>query len=355
MTAAASARLAAQWKARLAEPHPVLALAPMQDITDLAFWRVLHRYGGPDVYFTEYFRVLPHSTPERGIVESLTANPTGRPVVAQLIGHDISALVRTARWLESLPVAGVDLNLGCPAPVVYRKAAGGGLLRERERVDAILKALRQAVTVNLSVKTRVGFDSAEDFEALLDLFAAHALDWVSVHGRTVRDGYRSAVRYDLIARAAQRLPCPVLANGNLHAPAQALRVLAETGARGLMIGRGAVRNPWLFAQIRSALRGEPPTYPTGREVLRYLHALWDATAAPDLSERSHVQRIKKHLNFVALGIEPSGHFLDACRRATQPAELFAIWERHLAHDRPLTLEPLPLPLGARDVLAGVHA
>ncbi len=354
MTGHVSAQLAARLKARLAGPDPVLALAPMQDITDLGFWGLLHRYGGPDVYFTEYFRVLPHSTPERWIVESITANPTGRPVVAQLIGHDIPALVRTARWLESLPVAGVDLNLGCPAPVVYRKCAGGGLLRDLAQVDAILKALRQAVRVNLSVKTRVGFDSAGGFEALLDVLAAHPLDWVTVHGRTVRDGYRSAVRYDLIARAAQRLPCPVFANGNLHAPAQARRVWAETGVRGLMIGRGAIRHPWLFAQIRRALRGEPPVPPTGREVLGYLHALWDATAAPELSERAHVQRIKKHLNFVALGIEPTGRFLDACRRAVQAAELFAIWEHHLAHDRPLTLEPLPLPLGERDVLAGVH-
>jgi tRNA-dihydrouridine synthase B len=341
-------------EALLAGSEPVLALAPMQDITDLAFWRLLHRYGGPDLYFTEYFRVHAASVPERWIVEAITANPTGRPVIAQLIGNDVPALVRTARFLQRLPIAGIDLNLGCPAPVVYRKCAGGGLLRDLPLVDAILRALRDAVAVKLSVKTRLGFDTADGFDALLDLLAVHPLDWVTVHGRTVSEMYRSPVRYDLIARAAARLPCPVFANGNLYAAEQALTVQRQTGVRGLMIGRGAIRNPWLFTQIRACGRGEPPPQPTGRDLLAYLHALWEATASPELTERSHVQRIKKHLNFIALGVEPTGTFLDGCRRATTRAELFALWAAHLDHAQPMTLTPLTLPLGERDLLAGAH-
>ena len=95
---------------------PILALAPMQDVTTLQFMRVIARYGGPDVYWTEYFRVHGDSRPEKWILESITENPTGRPVVAQLIGNDIPALVRTARELQKYPVAAIDLNLGCPAP-----------------------------------------------------------------------------------------------------------------------------------------------------------------------------------------------------------------------------------------------
>jgi hypothetical protein len=105
---------------------------------------VLRRYGGADLYFTEYFRVYAGSHLDRSILRSIVDNPTGRPVVAQLIGNDIPELVRTARELQRYPVAAIDLNLGCPAPVVYRKCAGGGLLREPDRVDAILRALRQA-------------------------------------------------------------------------------------------------------------------------------------------------------------------------------------------------------------------
>ena len=336
------------------EPGPLLALAPMQDVTDLAFWRLIRRYGGPDLYFTEYFRVHATSVPERGIVESITANPTGRPVIAQLIGNDVPALVRTAAWLQRLPIAGIDLNLGCPAPVVYRKCAGGGLLRDLPRVDDILKALRQTVTVKLSVKTRVGFDSPAVFDALLDVLASHPLDLVTVHGRTVAEMYRSPVRYELIARAAARLSCPVLANGNIYSGLQALEVLRATGVHGLMIGRGAIRNPWLFDQIRARIRGTEPTLPAGRDVLAYLHALYEATASPDLTEQSHVQRIKKYLNYVGLGVEATGGFLNRARRATRRTELFDLFSEHLDHDRPMPLEPLPLPLGETDLLAGEH-
>src|SRR5689334_18743967 len=139
--------------------EPMLALAPMQDVTDLPFWRLMAEYGGADVYYTEYFRVHSTSTLEKEIARSIVENPTGRPAVAQMIGNDIEALVRTAKQLEQLPIAAVDLNLGCPAPVVYRKCAGGGLLREPARIDRILGALRDAISGAFTVKTRLGFDS----------------------------------------------------------------------------------------------------------------------------------------------------------------------------------------------------
>src|ERR1035441_9150290 len=147
-------------------PEAILALAPMQDVTDLAFWRFMARYGGADVYWTEYFRVHADSRLEGWILESITQNPTGRPVVAQMIGNDVPSLVRTAKELQQYPVAAIDLNLGCPAPVVYRKCAGGGLLRELAKIDAILGALREAVSIPFTVKTRIGFDSAAPFDEL---------------------------------------------------------------------------------------------------------------------------------------------------------------------------------------------
>ena len=108
--------------------EPILALAPMQDVTDLPFWKLMAKYGGADLYFTEYFRVHATSNLDKNILRSITENPTGKPAIAQMIGNDIPSLVRTARELQQYPIAAVDLNLGCPAPVVYRKCAGGGLL-----------------------------------------------------------------------------------------------------------------------------------------------------------------------------------------------------------------------------------
>jgi tRNA-dihydrouridine synthase len=322
-------------------PAPVLALAPMQDVTTLEFWRVLARYGGADVYWTEYFRVHGNSRPEKWILRSITENPTGRPVVAQLIGNDIPALVRTAKTLQRHPVAAIELNLGCSAPIVYRKCAGGGLLREPQKIDAILGALRDAVTVPFTVKTRIGFESPTEFDALLPLFAKHPIDLLTVHARTVVQMYRPGVRYDLIARAVRELRCPVLANGNVHGPAQAQALLAETGARGLMIGRGAIRNPWLFDQIRAQLRNEKIKLPAGRDVLGYVRELWENEITPGVKESAQVQRMKKFMNFIGEGVGEK--FLHEIRRVTTAADFFRVCEDFLNHDQPMMLEPDSAP------------
>ncbi len=323
--------------ALLAGPRPVLALAPMQDVTDLPFWKLMARYGGADLYFTEYFRVHADSRLEKPILRSITENPTGQPVVAQMIGNDIPSLVRTARELQQHPIAAVDLNLGCPAPVVYRKCAGGGLLREPQRVDAILGALRDAVQTRFTVKTRLGFDSPAVFEELLPIFARHHIDLLTVHGRTVAGGYQSEVDYEAIARAAQAMPCPVLANGNIDSAPRAESVLTRTGARGVMIGRGAVRNPWVFEQIRAHGEGREPVQPSGREVLEYIMALYEAVCSPEVPEGSQVQKMKKYLNFIALGAESTGRFLHEIRRVGTRAEFMAVCTEHLDHGERLGL------------------
>src|SRR5215831_12734177 len=318
---------------------PALALAPMQDVTTLEFMRVVARYGGPDVYWTEYFRVHGDSRPEKWILESITKNPTGKPVVAQMIGNDIPALVRTAKLLQKYPVAAIDLNLGCPAPIVYRKCAGGGLLREPQKIDAILGALRDAVTVPFTVKTRIGFESASEFDALLSVFAKHPIDLLTVHARTVTQMYRPGVRYDLIAHAAREMKCPVLLNGNVFSALQAKQLLAETKVRGLMIGRGAIRNPWMFDQIRAELRGEKIKLPTGRGVLAYIRELWDNEITPGVKESAQVMRMKKFMNFIGEGVNEK--FLFEIRRVTTTADFFRVCEQFLGHDAPMPLEPSP--------------
>ncbi len=324
--------------ALLRGPEPLLALAPMQAVTDLAFWGVIAPRGGADAYWTEYFRAHRDSRPERWILDSIVRNPTGRPVVAQMIGNDAASLARTARELQRYPIAAVELNLGCPAPVVYRKCAGGGLLRQPERIDALLGALRDAVAIPFTVKTRIGFDSPGEFDALLALFARHDIDLLTVHGRTVAQLYRPGVRYDLIAQAARSLRCPVLANGNVQSAEQALALLEQTGARGLMIGRGAVRNPWLFRQIRQLQRGESVTLPTGRDVLAYIRELWDSQTAPEVQETGQAQRMKKFMNFIGEGVPPAEPFLHDIRRVATRNDFFRVCEAYLDHDRPVSLE-----------------
>jgi nifR3 family TIM-barrel protein len=320
--------------------EPVLVLAPMQDVTHLAFWKLMTRYGGADVYCTEYFRVHADSRLDADILASITENPTGRPVIAQMMGNDIPSLVRTAKELQQYPIAAVDLNLGCPVPVVYKKCAGGGLLREPEKIDTILGALREAVTIPFTVKTRLGFDDPTIFDRLLPIYARHSLDLLTVHGRTVKEMYRTAVHYEYIARAVAEMPCPVVANGNVSSAESAETVLRLTGARGLMIGRAAIRNPWIFEQIRQARRGERVNHPTGREILAYIEALYNAVNKPDAREISQVNNLKKYLNYVALGVEPSGQFLHSIRRVTSRADLFRVCAEYLDHGDPVRHEAL---------------
>jgi tRNA-dihydrouridine synthase B len=337
----------AQLDSLLSDSTPFLALAPMQDVTDLPFWRLMAAYGGPDVYWTEYSRVHSTCTIDAQVLRSIVENPTGRPAIAQIIGNDPAALVKAAIELQKYPVAAIDLNLGCPAPVVYRKCAGGGLLREPKRIDAMLGALRQAVTsVKFTVKTRIGFDDTRVFDELLPIFARHRIDLLTVHGRTVSEMYRTEVRYEFIAQAVRSMPCPVVANGNVFSPARAAAVLKSTGAKGLMIGRGCIRNPWLYDQIRAHLRGEPYRLPTGRDVLEYVGRLYEETRpTAGFRERLQVEKMKKYMNFVGEGVAPE--FLHRIRRAVTREDFFACCREFLEHDHPMDLIPKSNPASAQ--------
>ena len=330
--------------------QPLTALAPMQDVTDLAFMRVIARYGPPDFFFTEFFRVHAQSRLEKHILRSLTENTTGRPVFAQLIGENVPDLLRTVRDLLVYPVAGIDLNLGCPAPKVYRKNVGGGLLREPGRVDEILGALRAAVPGLLTVKMRLGFDDTANFPRLLEIVVRHGIDLLAVHGRTVKDMYRSAVRHDFIAEAVRAVRCPVLANGDITSAHRAAGILARTRAAGVMMGRHAIRNPWIFRQCRElfACRSADGAHagifqPTLADVRAYIDHLYAATATPGVPERLQVAKMKKYLNFIGQSVDPAGAFLYDMRRAETEAALFAACDRHLLRDpvRLFSLEPYP--------------
>jgi tRNA-dihydrouridine synthase B len=314
---------------RIIAGQPLTALAPMQDVTDLPFMRVMAHYGAPDYFFTEFFRVHAQSRPEKHIVRSLVENRTGRPIFAQLIGEHVPDMIRTARELLQYPVAGIDLNMGCPAPKIYKKNVGGGLLRDPAKIDDLLGGLRDAIPGLFTVKMRIGFDGTENFARVLDIVNRHNVDLLSVHGRTVKEMYRSDVHYDFIAQAAQTVRCPVLANGNVTSAARARGVLQTTGAAGVMIGRHAIRNPWIFRQTRELLAGGAPFQPTLGDVHEYISRLYRETQLPEVPEKAHVAKMKKYLNFVGQSVDPNGAFLHDRRRAMTESELFAVCDRHL--------------------------
>ncbi len=321
---------------------PFTALAPMQDVTNLWFMKVIAHYGSPDYFFTEYFRVHDTSRLNCKILAAITENDTGRPVFAQMIGESIPDLVRTAKELCQYNIAGVDLNMGCPVPRIYRKNVGGGLLREPETVDGILGELRAAVNDKpLTVKMRVGFENTDNFYKILDIINRHNIDLLSLHGRTVKEMYQGEVKYNLIAEAVRRVDCPVLANGNINSAKTALEVLSQTGAAGVMVGRWAIGNPWIFNQIRQALGGEQITLVPLVEVRNYIERLWQTPTASTIPERARVGYLKMFLNYIALSVDTEGHFLRLMRKAQTELELFNVCDRFLVVDMSKTLALAP--------------
>ena len=134
---------------------------------------------------------------------------------------------------------------------------------------------------------------------------------------------------------------PQSLTGNVQSAQNASEILKLTGARGLMIGRGAIRNPWLFVQIRQLQQGEPVVVPRGRDVLAYVRALYDAVCSPDVRESAQVQKMKKYMNHLGVGVDADGQFLHQIRRVATRSEFFTVCERFLDHDEPMPLEPFP--------------
>ena len=321
----------------------VTALAPMQDVTDLSFMNVIAEYGCPDYFFTEYFRVHETSRLDKPILRSITENTTGKPIFAQMIGESIPDLVRIAKLLSDYPVAGIDLNMGCPAPRIYRKNVGGGLLRDPDKIDRILGELRANVAGRLTVKMRIGFEDTSAFDRVLSLIDKHDIDLLSLHGRTVKEAYHGAVHYDAIAQAVARLRCPVLANGNVGSAATAMAVLSQTQAAGVMVGRSAIRNPWIFSQIRQALSGQEMTVVTLGQVRGYIDRLYRMPTAQNVPEKSRVSHLKMYLNYIGQSVDGSGGFLREMRRAKTEVELFDICDRYLLTNPQAVFSPEPYP------------
>lgn len=276
-----------------------LVLAPMQDVTDLAFMRTLQRIGSlPDTFITAYFRSTSTTCALAEFnLRCIDENETGVPILAQLAGSEADALLRDAHMLLARPgVAGINLNAGCPSPLVNRHGAGAGLLRDLPRFAGVLHALRSEIPAGLfSVKCRLGWeDAASEFPRILDLLASAEPDEVGIHARTRRQLYGGVPEFSYVQAAASRLNCPVLANGDIQTPEQAAACLKQTSAAGLMLGRGAVRNPYLFRQLRGGLP------PTSAEMKMYYDILIEETGRVFLNKRTekgHCNRMKKYLAF----------------------------------------------------------
>ncbi|MBO7521001.1 MAG: tRNA-dihydrouridine synthase family protein, partial [Opitutales bacterium] len=310
--------------------NPVCALAPMQDITDSGFMSVVAECGAPDFFVAEYFRVHEFSTLEKSVLEAVLSSPASKPVSAQIIGEDEFHIVRTISLLKKYPqIKYLDLNIGCPAPKVYRKNVGGGLLKEPKKIRSILKAMRENWGGFLSAKTRLGFGSADALEEIVGIINESGADFFTLHGRTVKQLYRGEADYEAIRKAAKLSKIPLIANGDLTSAKKALQVAEFTGAKGVMIGRHAVRNPWIFRQIKELQEGREMFLPTLADAYQYAEKIHEHIIKSNPQIRYADGRMKKFLNFIGLGVDGDGAFLNEMRRAKGIAGLFEVCKKHM--------------------------
>ncbi len=258
-----------------------LMLAPMQGLSNRMFRRVQAGLGRPDVVFTEFVRVRPGADKviaDSDFVEACATVP-GVPLVVQVIGAAEEGVIEACRDLVDRGVTHINVNMGCPWGRMTSVLAGGGMFRHPDTVAPMLSALREIVPGTLSVKTRAGLDDPRELFAVLPAFADAGIDFLIVHPRTVAQKYKGRADHALVAEIVKSVPFAVIANGDVRDAPEAERVLATTSAAGLMLGRGAVRDPWLFERVRGTLSKERPTGDERRAMLAaYLSLLLDGYA-----------------------------------------------------------------------------
>ena len=230
-----------------------LALAPMAGVTDSVFRDICSQHGAGYVVS----EMVSADTTLHGTEKTRTRilkTRSASPHAVQIVGSDPDKLAAAARYNVSQGADIIDINMGCPAKKVCNKLAGSALLEDEKLVERILQAVVKSVTVPVTLKIRTGPDrERRNGVAIAKIAEDCGIQMLAVHGRTRADRFKGEAEFDTIAAIKQSVRLPVLANGDIKTPEQALDVLARTGADGLMIGRAAQGNPWIFAQINAYL------------------------------------------------------------------------------------------------------
>ncbi len=241
-------------------PRPV-ALAPMEDVTDASF-RLICKEMGADMTYSEFVSADALIRNIAATTRKLEIHPAERPTAIQIYGRDVDSMVEAAKIVEQARPDIIDINFGCPVKKVAGKGAGAGMLRDIPRMLAITQAVVKAVSLPVTVKTRLGWDHdnriiVELAERLQDCGIAA----LTVHGRTRSQMYTGQADWEMIARVKEnpRLNIPLIGNGDICSGDDALRAFNHYGVDGIMVGRASIGAPWVFCDIRRALAGDDAT------------------------------------------------------------------------------------------------
>ena len=315
-----------------------IILAPMQGVVDHPMREMLTRLGGYDRCVTEFIRVTQTHLPEkvffRYCPELKQGGKTlaGTPVYIQFLGGNPRLLADNAVIATQLGAAGIDLNFGCPAKVVNRHDGGSVLLKEPTRVAAIVRAVREAVdpAVPVTAKIRLGF---QDASLLLDIAGgveAAGASELCIHARTREDGYKPPAYWQHINVVRQQLTIPVVVNGEIWTPQDAMQAQLESGCADVMLGRGALACPDLARAIKQQHQGQRPQFMSWLTVLEELADFFETSDQPDPKYIGN--RTKQWLSYLKNQYAGAELLFERIKRLRTVPDILDAMEQHRRHD-----------------------
>jgi tRNA-dihydrouridine synthase len=251
------------------------------------------------------------------------------PLSVQLLGVDPGRMARAAAILERAGAEVIDVNLGCPAKEVVGRGAGAALLRDPEAVRRLLARVRVALSGTLSAKVRLGFDDTELAFEVAEAAAAAGVDFLTVHPRCRCDFYDGVADWRWTRDIQARLPIPVVGNGDCWYAADALQLMAEARCAAVMIGRPALRNPWIFSQIAALREGREPIRPDGAALVAWLRRVATRYQEAFGKRRTVVRLLKELINHLGRAVADGGTFRDAALRQPSTEAILALADEQL--------------------------
>jgi nifR3 family TIM-barrel protein len=317
-----------------------MLLAPLEGVGHPVWRQLIAEQGGLGLSCMGFVPVgtVPIHPPS---IRKHVVRASGLPLSVQLLGREPERMAEAAAVLAEAGVDVVDVNLGCPARRAVARGAGAALLRDPDAMYHLLSRVRAAVPGRLSAKIRAGFDNTEAIFRVGDAAAAAGIDFLVVHPRSRADQFQGVADWRLIRALTEHLSIPVVGNGDCWYADDALRMERETGCAAVMVGRPAIRNPWIFSQVAALRRGQTPARPDGAQVAAWLHRAVTRYREVFGHGKLHTGKIKELLRYLGRAVDDGGRFQQAALRAPHTDDILHLADAHL----------LPLPAQRLDLAA----
>ena len=305
---------------------PIIALAPMADMTDSAFCQIVKQVTGRKDFPIVFREMVSSEAVVRGNDKTMgmtAIHEAERPLIQQIFGSNSQTMAEAAKIIEkSDNPDGFDINMGCPVYKITSNFNGCALMKDPKTASEIVKGMIDAVKVPVSVKIRLGWSDPLEAIKFAPILEDIGATLISVHGRTKEQGYSGTSNWKLIGEVKKSVKIPVLANGDIFTPEDAIKALEVTKCDGVLIARGALGNPWIFRQILDVINGKTPTTPSLEERNKVVLNHFDLHMS-QYGKRG-VFTFRKHLTWYFKGISGIKNYKEKLHTITSKEDLIAV-------------------------------